>query len=50
MADRHISQTGPVVYHGTPLTPKGALQSLAGRAFCVSFWRPESVEVVEEGK
>lgn len=37
----------PVIYHGTPLTPRAALQSMAGRAFCVSFWRPDDAEVVE---
>lgn len=47
MAERHIIDSAPLIYHGTPMTPRGALQSMAGRAFCVSFWRPESVEVVE---
>lgn len=37
----------PTIYHGTPLTPRAALRSLAGRAFCVSFWRPDDTEVVE---
>lgn len=37
----------PTIYHGTPLTPRAALHSMQGRAFCVSFWRPDDVEVVE---
>lgn len=36
-----------LVYHGTPLTPAAALQAVAGRAFCVSFFRPDSVADVE---
>lgn len=28
-------------YHGTPITPKAVMQALAGRCFCVSFWRPD---------
>lgn len=40
--------TGPVIYHGTPMTPRAALKDIGpGRAFCVSFWRPDDVEVVE---
>jgi hypothetical protein len=27
-------------YHGTPITPRPVLQSLAGRHFCVSFAAP----------
>lgn len=37
----------PTIYHGTPMTPRAALQQMAGRAFCVSFYRPDDVEVVE---
>lgn len=38
----------PVIYHGTPLTPRAALEEIGeGRAFCVSHWRPDSLEVVE---
>ena len=29
------------------MTPRAALQQMAGRAFCVSFYRPDDVEVVE---
>lgn len=30
----------PTIFHGTPLTPRAALQALLpGRAACVSFWR-----------
>lgn len=36
-----------LVYHGTPLTPAPALEAVAGRAFCVSFYRPDSVDAVE---
>jgi hypothetical protein len=39
--------TQPIIYHGTPMTPRAALQQMAGRAFCVSFYRPDDVEVVE---
>lgn len=34
-----------VHYHGLPLTPNSALLTLAGRNFCVSFARPEQVEM-----
>lgn len=37
-----------VIYHGTPMTPRAALLDvLAGRAGCVSFFRPDDVEAVE---
>lgn len=36
-----------LVYHGTPLTPLAALQAAGARAFCVSFFRPDSVAEVE---
>jgi hypothetical protein len=39
--------THPTIYHGTPMTPRAALQQMANRAFCVSFYRPDDVEVVE---
>lgn len=40
----------PVIYHGTPLTPRDALNAiLPGRASCVSFFRPDDVEAVEAG-
>jgi hypothetical protein len=40
--------SAPVVYHGTPMTPRDALLSVcAGRAMCVSFYRPDDVEAVE---
>jgi hypothetical protein len=39
--------TQPIIYHGTPMTPRAALHQMAGRAFCVSFYRPDDVEVVE---
>jgi hypothetical protein len=38
----------PLIYHGTPLTPRSALLDvLDGRAACVSFYRPDDVEAVE---
>lgn len=38
----------PVIYHGTPLTPRAALLDVCkGRAMCVSFFRPDDVEAVE---
>jgi hypothetical protein len=37
-----------VIYHGTPLTPQAALRSMAGRAFCVSFFRPDDIETVAD--
>lgn len=30
-------------YHGTPITPKDQLARMAGRNFCVSFERPDSL-------
>jgi hypothetical protein len=37
-----------LVYHGTPLTPRAALQAvLPGRAVCVSFYRPDSARDAE---
>lgn len=31
-------------YHGTPITPQAVLNELAGRSFCVSYYRPDQVE------
>jgi hypothetical protein len=41
--------SGPTtIYHGTPMTPRDALVSVCnGRAMCVSFYRPDDVEVAE---
>lgn len=37
----------PTIYHGTPLTPRAALNAvLPGRAACVSFFRPDDLEAV----
>lgn len=36
-----------LVYHGTPLTPRPALLAAGARAYCVSFFRPDSVTEVE---
>lgn len=39
---------GAIIHHGTPMTPRAALLDVcAGRAMCVSFYRPDDVEVVE---
>lgn len=40
--------TTPLIYHCTPMTPRDCLETIgAGRNLCVSFWRPDDVEVVE---
>lgn len=40
--------SAPFFHHGTPFTPRPALENvLAGRGACVSFYRPDDVEVVE---
>lgn len=31
-------------YHGTPITPKLALESMAGQHFCVSYARPDNLK------
>lgn len=31
-------------YHGTPITPKYALESMGGEHFCVSFARPDNLK------
>ncbi|WP_066794993.1 hypothetical protein [Sphingomonas soli] len=36
-----------LVYHGTPLSPREALIAAGARAYCVSFFRPDSVNDVE---
>ena len=36
-----------LVYHGTPLTPREALAAAGARAFCVSYFRPDSARDVE---
>jgi hypothetical protein len=35
-------------YHGTPITPRSVLNTLAGRHFCVSFAAPSDVEYVHK--
>jgi hypothetical protein len=37
-----------VHYHGTPITPRRVLDTLAGRHFCVSFAAPGDVEYVHK--
>lgn len=31
-------------YHGTPITPKHALESMAGQHFCISYFRPDNLK------
>lgn len=31
-------------YHGTPITPKAALESMGGQHFCVSYFRPDNLK------
>ncbi len=35
-------------YHGTPITPRAVLLTLAGRCFCVSYSAPADLEVCHE--
>lgn len=35
-------------YHGTPITPRSELLTLAGRCFCVSYAAPHQVDVCHE--
>lgn len=35
-------------YHGTPITPRNVLYTLAGRFFCVSYAAPANVELCHE--
>jgi len=43
-----MTEARPVIYHGTPMTPRAALKAvLPGRAACVSFARPDDVQEVE---
>jgi hypothetical protein len=35
-------------YHGTPITPNHVMLSMAGRCFCVSFYRPDQVELAHQ--
>lgn len=37
----------PIIYHGTPLTPRAALEAMDGRALCVSFYSPTDIAVAE---
>ncbi|CAB5220014.1 hypothetical protein UFOVP239_30 [uncultured Caudovirales phage] len=31
-------------YHGTPITPKNALESMKGEHFCISYFRPDNLK------
>lgn len=31
-------------YHGTPITPKAALEAMHGQHFCVSYFRPDNLK------
>lgn len=47
MAEARIARQAPIIYHGTPLTPRAALNAvMPGRAACVSFYRPDDLEAV----
>lgn len=35
-------------YHGTPITPRAVIESLAGHSFCVSFARPDQVALAHQ--
>lgn len=35
-------------YHGTPITPKSALMTMAGENFCISYVRPDSLKVCQQ--
>jgi len=35
-------------YHGTPISPRSELLSLAGRSFCCSFVRPDDIKVCHQ--
>lgn len=37
-----------VHYHGTPITPRSVLYTLAGRCFCVSYAEPRDVAVAHQ--
>jgi hypothetical protein len=37
-----------VKFHGTPITPSAVLLTLAGKNFCVSYARPDQVEIVHQ--
>ena len=42
-----VGMSKPVIYHGTPMTPRAALNAvMPGRAGCVSFYRPDDLEVL----
>jgi hypothetical protein len=46
---RPLTRQPAVIYHGTPMTPRDALLTVcAGRAMCVSFFRPDDVAAVEQ--
>jgi hypothetical protein len=42
-----VDRVMALVYHGTPLTPREALVAAGARAYCVSYFRPDSVADVE---
>ncbi|WP_334656699.1 hypothetical protein [Sphingomonas panaciterrae] len=37
-----------LVYHGTPLTPRAALLAAGPRGYCVSYFRSDDVDAVEQ--
>tara|TARA_R100001460_G_C3521708_1_gene172616 strand:+ start:308 stop:997 length:690 start_codon:yes stop_codon:yes gene_type:complete len=32
-------------YHGTPITPRNELYKMSGKHFCVSFYRPDDIDI-----
>ena len=32
-------------YHGTPITPRVELYKMSGKHFCVSFYRPDDIDI-----
>ena len=32
-------------YHGTPITPRTELYKMSGKHFCVSFYRPDDIDI-----
>jgi hypothetical protein len=46
MASRGNGMT--IHYHGTPITPRSVLETLAGACFCVSFAEPRDLERVHQ--
>lgn len=35
-------------YHGTPITPRTVIDTLAGRCFCVSYAQPQQIKIAHD--